>query len=259
VSAEYRSAAAWAAGPDRLYRALAVAAVALLPDVSGRLVLDAGAGTGAAGAVLRERGARVVAVDGSADMLGYGRPGRPDLPAVGDVTALPLRDGCLDGAVAAFVVNHLDDPSAALVELGRVCVGGATVLATTFPTKAVPHPVKGVVDDVLAGHGFQAPTWHADLHDVAALTGTTALFATRATDAGLCDVRVERIEVDLTPLGVAALTAYRLGMAHAAPWVAGLDRAARDALAADAMAAVGALDPIPPMPILVLRATARSA
>jgi SAM-dependent methyltransferase len=257
VTGHYATAAAWAAGPDRIYRALAAASVDLLPPVRGLLVLDAGAGTGAAGAALRLRGARVVAVDASAAMLAYGRPGRADLPARGDVTALPLRSGAVDAAVAAFVVNHLTEPAACLAELGRVVRPGGPVLATTFPAGAGAHPVKAAVDGALAAHGFRPPGWHADLRGLEGLTGEPERLAALAVAAGLAGPEVVRVELDLDPIGARALAAWRLGMAHTAPWVAGLDPPRRRALVADATAAVSAIaGPLPPLPSLTLLAVA---
>ena len=57
-SAYAGTAEAWAAGPGRLYDALARVVVADYPaPLLDRQVLDAGAGTGAASVELRERGA----------------------------------------------------------------------------------------------------------------------------------------------------------------------------------------------------------
>jgi ubiquinone/menaquinone biosynthesis C-methylase UbiE len=133
----YTTAAAWATGPGRVYGALAATAVDLLPDVRGALVLDAGTGTGAAADALRARGARVLPVDRSPAMLTYGDP---LWPVVGDVTGLPLRAASVDGAVAAFVLNHLPDPLAGLAELTRVARTGGPVLATTF--RRTPRPTR---------------------------------------------------------------------------------------------------------------------
>ena len=52
--------------------------------------------------------------------------------AVADIRALPLADDSVDDVVAAFVLNHLTDPSAGLAELARVTRPGGTVLATVF-------------------------------------------------------------------------------------------------------------------------------
>ncbi|MFD2093118.1 class I SAM-dependent methyltransferase [Blastococcus deserti] len=95
--------------------------------LAGRTVLDAGAGTGLGSAALAAAGARVVALDLSADMLSWQLGARP--PAVvGDVTRLPLRDDAVDDVLAAFVLNHLVDPHAGLAELRRVTRPGGALL-----------------------------------------------------------------------------------------------------------------------------------
>src|SRR5581483_2791892 len=82
--------------------------------LAGRTVLDIGAGTGVASQALRSVGARPIAVDLSYDMLAYASAARPP-STVADVRALPLADRSVDGAVAAFVLNHLHDPERGLV------------------------------------------------------------------------------------------------------------------------------------------------
>ena len=88
------------------------------------------------------------------------------MAVVGDVTALPLCDGCADLTVAGFVLSHLDDAGRGLSELVRVTKPGGTVLATAFPagSGAPSHPVKVVVDDVLSEYGYRAPDWYLALN-----------------------------------------------------------------------------------------------
>ena len=63
-------AATWDTDAARVYRPIAADLVAAAPHpLAGRVVLDAGAGTGLAGRELVRAGARVVAVDASVDML----------------------------------------------------------------------------------------------------------------------------------------------------------------------------------------------
>ena len=98
---------------------------------AGRLVLDAGAGTGAATGPLHVRGARVVALDASFDMLAWRSAHRP--PAVvADVRELPLATASVDDCVAAFVLNHLPDPGRGFAELARVTRPGGAVLAAVL-------------------------------------------------------------------------------------------------------------------------------
>lgn len=252
----YTTAAAWATGPGRVYGALAATAVDLLPDVRGALVLDAGTGTGAAADALRARGARVLPVDRSPAMLTYGDP---LWPVVGDVTGLPLRAASVDGAVAAFVLNHLPDPLAGLAELTRVARTGGPVLATTFSADSASHPVKVAVDGVLAAHGFRPPAWHTTLRELGGLTGSPARLEALAAAAGLSAVDVRLVRLDLAAFAVDALVWWRLRMAHTAPWLEALDPAARERVRDDAVAAVAGLGPPPPLEMLTLHATAPRA
>ena len=107
VTPRYAGAAiSWADDAALAYEPLARHLTARAPTSLGGLrALDAGAGSGAAAAALREEGARVVAADLEFDMARYAAAAGPAVTA--DVTALPFRAGAFDIAVAAYVVNHL--------------------------------------------------------------------------------------------------------------------------------------------------------
>ena len=248
-AAAYVDGAAWAAGPDVVYGLLAEAATARLPGpLDGRLALDAGAGTGAASRALVRRGARVVATDASAAMLRAGH--RPAV--VGDVGRLPFADRTVDLAMASFVLSHVDEPSAVLVELRRVSRAGGSVVATSFPVEAV-HPVKRAVDDVLATHGYRPPPWYAELKRVGeARVGTVPALLRLAGQAGLTDPVVHEVPVDLSGLAVRAVAGWRLGMAQVVPYLAGLGEVRRQRLTEDVYAAVAGTGLAAPLPILVL-------
>jgi SAM-dependent methyltransferase len=148
VAAAYSAAGeAWHAGPTRIYDVMAreQLACAQVP-LDGAVVLDLGAGTGAASRAAAGAGARsVVAVDVAVGMLLVDRDRRP--PAViGDALQLPFADGVFDTVVAAFSLNHLDDPVAALAEASRVTRGGGWVLSSSYAADDT-HPVKGIVDE----------------------------------------------------------------------------------------------------------------
>lgn len=114
------------------------AVLELVGDVSGQRVLDAGCGPGHYVAALRERGAEVVGVDGSAELLDRARA------RVGDGVELLLHDlneplsmfpeASFDGVVSALVYHHLDERRRFLRELQRVLrPGGWLVLSTSHP------------------------------------------------------------------------------------------------------------------------------
>jgi len=249
VGASYDAAAdAWRAGPERIYRRLAEAMADHAPvEVGDARVLDAGAGTGVAGDALRRRGARsVVAVDLAPGMLA----GTPALATVGDLTRLPFRDGSFDLAAAAFSLNHFADPTGALSELRRVA--GALV-ATVF-APGWDHPAKEAVDAVMGRYGFTPPDWYVEFK-AGGGDGDPgpAEMEARATAAGYPSVRARVVEVD-TGLGTATdLAAWRLGMAHLAPYVATLTPEQRARARRDVEEAVAGMPPLV-VPMVVLSA-----
>lgn len=119
-------AAAYAATCARLCAGAHPALMSVARPLTGRRVLDVGAGDGRLARALRGAGAHVVAVDPDPDMAGL-TVGLPDLP---------FEDGVFDLVVAAFVVNHLDDPRAGVAELARVTAPGGRVVATIWPSGA---------------------------------------------------------------------------------------------------------------------------
>lgn len=243
------SAAAWRSGPAALYARLAGAMLddAQLP-LAGATVLDAGAGTGVAGEQAAARGAaRVVAVDLAPRML----PRPPALAVGGDLLRLPFRDATFDVAVAAFSLGHAPDPVQALGELRRVA---RTLAASAFPV-GWTHPAKDVVDGALAQRGHRPPDWYVAFKDGAeARVGAADRLADLAAAAGYRSVRVGRVDVDGGLATPADMVAWRLGMAHTAPFVAGLSSAEVAGVRAEAEAAlVGA--PAVVVPMLVLSAT----
>lgn len=113
------------------------AMLALAGDVAGHRVLDAGCGSGALSAALRERGASVTGLDASTGMLALARrrlgegadlhEGRLGEP-------LPFGDGTFDDVVASLVLHYLEDWAPALAELRRVLKPGGRLLVS------VDHP-----------------------------------------------------------------------------------------------------------------------
>jgi SAM-dependent methyltransferase len=253
---DYVNAGAWAAGPDRIYRRLATAAVdavrAAAGDLAGRTVLDAGAGAGAVAHVLRARGATVIAVDVSAAMVARA----PAHRVIGDAERLPLRDGAVAASVAGLLLSHADSPVRVLRELARVTAAGGTVTVTAFPTGTMVaggHPAKEVVDRVLDAAGYGAPAWYVAFKtEGEPRVGTPDRLAALAGRGGLHDVRVERRLVSLAGLDGTALAAWRLGMPPVAAWLSTVGPRRQDDIARAAASALAAVvaDP-PPLPLLV--------
>jgi SAM-dependent methyltransferase len=250
------SARLWAEGPEPVYARLARALLAqplltgtlstgtlsteMGAGLAGARVLDLGSGTGVAARAALAAGARsVVAADSALGMLRR-CPGRLH-PVAADATALPFRDGCFDLAVAAFCLGHLDRPVAGLREARRV----AGALAASSFAAGWNHPAKAAVDEVLAAFGYRPPSWYVTFkRDTEPWASDAAALGRDATAAGYTDVRLRNITVDTGLSRPAELAAWRLGMAHVAPFVGSLTAARRAELrhaAQDAVAGSGPL------------------
>jgi len=244
-------ARAWAGGPSRVYDVLADAIVSAYPaPIADQRVLDIGAGTGAVARAVIRRGGRATAVDAAEDMVAHMRTEGIDAVA-GDLLALPFDDATFDGAVAAFSVSHVDDPVLALSEARRVVRARGVVLVGLFAA-APANGAKAVVDSVAERFGYVAPSWYVRLkRELEPMTNTTALLSDCARRAGLADVVVSERVVDTGITTPADIVATRIGMAHLAPFVDGLDPVQRRAFIDAATAAV-AEDPQPLRPLVLI-------
>jgi ubiquinone/menaquinone biosynthesis C-methylase UbiE len=268
LRAGYEAAApAWADGPGPLYTRLARVLVGTAPvPLADAIVLDLGAGTGAAGWAALAAGARqVVAVDLSLGMLRQARDlgiPAPGIPAPGsaaawdpvaaDAVALPFRDHSFDLVLAAFCLNHLDSVAAGLAEARRV---GAAITASTF-APGWDHPAKMAVDEVLGSFGYQPPAWYACLSP-GSRAGDPEMLAERAAAAGFRDVRVRTTTVRTGLATPAELASWRLGLAQVAPFLRSLDATDRAAVLRAAEQAVADLAGTSPLVVSMVMLTAR--
>ncbi len=99
---------------------------------------DLGCGTGVVTAAVAPSVSRVIAIDGSVEMLSAARKRLRDLPNVelrrGELESLPLDDGSLDVALAMLVLHHVADPSLAVREAARALKpGGRLLIADMLP------------------------------------------------------------------------------------------------------------------------------
>ncbi|MPZ85670.1 MAG: methyltransferase domain-containing protein [Actinophytocola sp.] len=212
----------------------------------GSRVLEVGCGVGAQTAhlVASSPGARIVAVDVSADSLAQARA-RVTAPVAwhrADLFDLPFPDGAFDHLFVCFVLEHLRDPHAALVALRRVLRPGGTITvvegdhgsAFFHPDSAAARAaidclvrlqaaaggnalVGRQVEPLLTGAGYEAVTVHP-CHVYADRTRPELVEGfTRNTFTAMVDlVRAEAIAA---------------GMTTATEWVRGiadLDRTAED-------------------------------
>lgn len=242
-------AAAWVAGPERVYDELARAIVAEYPTPEGASVLDIGAGTGAASRALQARGASTIGVDLAPDMVDSMRAAGLDA-VVGDILVLPFDDDRFDGAVAAFSISHVD-PVAALREAARVVRPGGHVVAGVFAAREA-DPAKDAVDAAAARFGYAPPAWYVRLKlECEPLSNTREMLRRCATDAGLAHVDVTERVVDTGVTSAADIVAVRVGMAHLAPFVGSLTPERREAFVRAAIDSVGD-DPQPMRPAVLI-------
>ena len=124
-------------GVDQRWRR---ALLARAGDVRGKLVVDACSGTGDVALAFARRGARVVGVDFTREMLvratakarGDGRSASRALFVHGDALALPVEDGAADVAAVAFGIRNVADRALALREMARVLRPGGLLLVLEF-------------------------------------------------------------------------------------------------------------------------------
>ena len=248
----------WATGATLVYGPIAAELVAMSPHpLAGRTVLDAGAGTGAVSSALTARRAHTVAMDLSIDMLAWNARARPPC-VVADIRALPLPAGRVDAAVAAFVLNHLTEPSAGLAELARVTRPEGALLAAVF-SNASRSQARDRINAVAQDAGWQVPDWYVDLKTNAVpILGTAESMRAAANAAGLAGIVVEERPVDVGVTEPGQLVSYRLGQPLFADW---LDRIGPRRATEIATQAAGAIRPImqPYRPIVVFLAASTPA
>jgi SAM-dependent methyltransferase len=146
---------------------LRLAAVeALVEPHAGDRIVDLGCAAGAVTHFLSQFGCDVVGVDAEPRAIEKARSLFPQLEFVqADVRALPFKEHSFDKAVAADLVEHLDDETfrASLRELRRVLVPGGTFTLYTPNPRHVIERLKAR-DLILA----QNPT-HVGLRDASTL------------------------------------------------------------------------------------------
>ena len=166
------------------------AVLAMVGDVGGKHVLDAGCGAGAHAAELVAQGARVTGLDSSAGLLelAAGRLG-PAVPLHRADLAepLPFTDGAFDVVLASLVLHYLQDWVPTLAEFRRVLVpGGRLVFSTHHPT--MDHTLSGrddyfatyeIVEDwAVGGQSMRVRFWHRPLRAMVAAIAEAGLTLT---------------------------------------------------------------------------------
>lgn len=239
-----RSGAAWARGPARIYDRMAEVLVDRAPvPLAGRLVLDVGAGTGAASRAVRRAGGTPVACDLAIGMLTAAGVDRPPA-AVADARHLPFARASVDAVVAAFSFNHLPDPEVALAGSAHVTRPGGFVLVSAY-SRDDDHPVKAAVSQAVVEAGWEGAAWYDDVrHDAIPRLATPGAAVAAARAAGLEQAHAEAVDVSFPELAARDLVAWRMGMAHVAPFVDAGGPARRAHLEARALELLGDAPPL---------------
>ena len=137
-----RSVFVFNAHQDARYRV----ALEALGDLTGKTVVDLGAGDGALTSLLARKAGRVIAVDNEAKGLELAQKifEEEKLQAefvLGRVEKVPLADAMCDAVVSCDVIEHLDDYAAHVAEIARILKpGGIAVVTTPYRICETPAP-----------------------------------------------------------------------------------------------------------------------
>ena len=195
-------------GQDPRWRRALIEAIDPRP---GQRILDVATGTGLVAAGLAQRGATVIGIDQSEQMLAGARQRlatRPDLASrvtvvQGEAERLPFADEDFDALTFTYLLRYVDDRAATMRELARVVMPGGRIGMVEFAVPESPAlralwrahtrvglPLLGrIVSPAWAEVGrFLGPNieqFHAAEPDLSALWGT----------AGISNIRERRMSL----------------------------------------------------------------
>jgi demethylmenaquinone methyltransferase/2-methoxy-6-polyprenyl-1,4-benzoquinol methylase len=124
-------------GQDPRWRRALVAAIDARP---GQRVLDVATGTGLVASELAERGASVVGLDQSEEMLAVARERLGDRVTFvrGEAERLPFADEEFDALTFTYLLRYVDDRAATMRELARVVEPGGRIGMVEFGVPSAP-------------------------------------------------------------------------------------------------------------------------
>ncbi len=130
-------------GQDPRWRRALIEAIA--PE-AGMRILDVATGTGMVAFALAGRGADVVGLDQSEEMLDAARERLQRTPKLaerlsfvpGEAEALPFGDGEFDALSFTYLLRYVDDPAATMRELARVVKTGGRIGMVEFGVPGDP-------------------------------------------------------------------------------------------------------------------------
>ncbi len=138
----------------------------ILKKLTPGIALDAACGTGRHSELLNKLGYKVTGMDISVEMLEEARKNRnKEINFIeGDLTAIPLKDKCIDLAISALALTHLPNIEKALSELKRVVrPGGNIIISDINPWLVV---LGGQADFINKegkyGYVYNHIHWHSD-------------------------------------------------------------------------------------------------
>jgi 2-polyprenyl-3-methyl-5-hydroxy-6-metoxy-1,4-benzoquinol methylase len=131
ATTQFDSVNNWSASEEKLQRLFPFP----LEQLRGKLVLDAGVGSGRLSEVLLKHGARVVGIDLSY-AIETARDNLAKYPdcalAQGDLLSLPLKEGVFDVVMCVGVLHHTPDPKRAFMEIARRVKPGGLIAVNMY-------------------------------------------------------------------------------------------------------------------------------